>query len=44
MLNVIEAIKGMSNEERKKMGERGKEAALRVFNYKSLSEKFLNIM
>lgn len=44
VLNVIEAIKGMSNEERKKMGERGKEAALRVFNYKSLSEKFLNIM
>lgn len=40
----IETILGLSDGDRKKMGENGIKAAKEVFNYTSLAEVFLNVM
>lgn len=40
----IQKIKSMDIFEREDMGRRGEKAALEYFNYKSLSEKFLNVL
>lgn len=44
IIRGIETIKNMDAAERETMGKRGEEAALKYFNYVSLSEKFLSIM
>lgn len=44
IIERIEEFKNMSDIERKNMGERGKNAAMKYFNYKVLSERFLSII
>lgn len=44
IIKGIETIQNMSEEEKESMGNRGKEAALKYFNYETLSKKFLEIM
>ena len=44
IIRGIEAIQNMDEGEREKMGRNGREATLKYFNYRALSESFLSIM
>lgn len=44
ILHVIQKIKNMDNDEREDMGKRGKKAAMEIFNYRSLADRFLTEM
>ena len=44
IIKGIKTIQNMDEDEREKMGRNGQEAALKYFNYRALSEKFLSIM